>query len=56
MRQLDAALFQWVRWFWGLTCDFWAVFEEFFLGGEGKEGIPQGLKPLFFVLAIEAQG
>jgi hypothetical protein len=21
---LDVVLFQWVRWFWGLTCDFWA--------------------------------
>jgi hypothetical protein len=19
---------EWVKWFWGLTCDFWAVFEE----------------------------
>jgi hypothetical protein len=24
MRQLDVAWFQWVRWFWGLTSDFWA--------------------------------
>jgi hypothetical protein len=22
--QLDLVLFVWFRWFWGLTCDFWA--------------------------------
>jgi hypothetical protein len=25
---LDVADFIWVRWFKGLTCDFWAEFEE----------------------------
>jgi hypothetical protein len=28
IRQLDFLLFVWVMWFWDLTCDFWAEFEE----------------------------
>jgi hypothetical protein len=24
MCQLYFLLFEWFRWFWGLTCDFWA--------------------------------
>jgi hypothetical protein len=26
--KLDPILFEWFRWFWGLTCDFWEEFEE----------------------------
>src|SRR5260370_32633398 len=29
-------LFEGVRWFWGLTCDFWAEFEENIFGCRGK--------------------
>jgi hypothetical protein len=28
--------FQGVKWFWGLTCDFWAEFEEIIFG-DGRE-------------------
>jgi hypothetical protein len=28
IRHVEVADFYWVRWFWGLTCDFWAENEE----------------------------
>jgi hypothetical protein len=46
IRQLYLYLFQWVRWFWDLTCDFWAENAKNNFGG-WKEGISQGLKPIF---------
>jgi hypothetical protein len=28
--------------FWGLTCDFWAEIEEFFLGGSSRDDSTKG--------------
>jgi hypothetical protein len=30
---MDLLVIEGVRWFWDLTCDFWAVFEENIFGG-----------------------
>jgi len=27
MRHVDLLLFEWFRWLWGLTCDFWTEFD-----------------------------
>jgi hypothetical protein len=41
IRQQDVALFQWVRGFRGLTCDFWGGKWAYFFGwvGDGLESI-----------------
>jgi hypothetical protein len=39
-------LFEGFRWFWGLTCDFWAEIEEKYLEGgvEPAIGAMEGIK------------
>jgi hypothetical protein len=35
---MDLVSFDGVRWFWGLTRDFWPVFEEKFVSDGGERG------------------
>ena len=53
IRQLYLYLFQWVRWFLDLTCDFWAENAQNKFGG-WKEGISQGLKPISLMTCIDS--
>jgi hypothetical protein len=40
--KLDFLLFEWVGWFWDLTCDFWAEFEEKTFLWQKTKGIDSG--------------